>query len=141
MHGPARGSLGLALALWVVACDAGPLPPTSGGLDALSPARAVEFVRHDVAVMPLDVRTPIEFAAGHLQNASNIDARASDFERQVRELDPRRSYLVYCASGAPGGRSEVAATRLRELGFPHVFLLTGGLRAWIAAGELVVPRR
>jgi rhodanese-related sulfurtransferase len=138
---PGCGSLSVALALSIVACDAAPYEPTPVDLDTVSPARAQELVRHDASVTPLDVRTPIEFAAGHLQNANNIDARASDFERQIRQLDRRRTYLVYCASGAPGGRSEVAAARLLELGLPHVLLLTGGFRAWLAAGEEVVPRR
>ena len=47
----------------------------------------------------VDVRTPQEYAAGHLQGAKNIDLSAKDFDQQIASLDPDADYVVYCASG------------------------------------------
>jgi rhodanese-related sulfurtransferase len=66
------------------------------------------------ASIVLDVRTPEEFAAGHLVGAVNIDFTADDFEQRIAELDPNGSYLIYCRSG---NRSAQALTRMQALGF------------------------
>lgn len=39
-------------------------------------------------VTVLDVRTPEEYAAGHLQGAQNINFRALNFSQQLSKLDP-----------------------------------------------------
>ena len=65
----------------------------------------------------IDVRTPGEYAAGHLEGALNIDVQASDFDSQVAALPTDGDYVVYCRSGS---RSAAAASRLAELGFTSV---------------------
>lgn len=82
----------------------------------------------------VDVRTPEEFAQGHLQGAVNMDFYAGDFQNQLKTLDPEKPVLVYCRSG---GRSGNAATMLGEMGFKKVVDLQGGITAWQAAGEPV----
>ena len=82
----------------------------------------------------LDVRTPEEFAAGHLPNAVNIDFNAEDFEQKVAALDKTKTYLVHCASG---GRSARACKKLDRLDFPSVYNLKGGIAAWEKAGKKV----
>ena len=52
------------------------------------------------------------------------------------EFDPRRRLILQCASG---GRSALAAVTLRQLGYSRVAHLGGGLKAWTAAGQAVVP--
>lgn len=47
----------------------------------------------------IDVRTPAEFASGHLEGAINIDVQSPDFDQQVAQLDPSATYLVYCRGG------------------------------------------
>jgi len=69
----------------------------------------------------LDVRTPAEFASGHLDGAINIDVQAADFEARVSELDPNADYVVYCRSG---NRSAAAIDRMADLGFTS--LVDGG---------------
>ena len=86
-------------------------------------------------VIVLDVRTPEEFAAGHLAGARNIDVEGAGFAAQVATLDPTATYAVYCRSGR---RSAVAAATLTELGFTHVIDLDGGLVDLQAAGAAVV---
>lgn len=78
----------------------------------------------------LDVRTPKEFAGGHLENALNADWTGHEFESGIAPLDKNRPVYIYCLSG---GRSADAAKRLRQLGFANVYELKGGLIAWRAA--------
>lgn len=69
----------------------------------------------------IDVRTPGEFATGHLENALNIDVQSPDFAAQVSELDPEASYFVYCRSG---NRSGQAMSQMANLGFAD--MINGG---------------
>ncbi len=85
-------------------------------------------------VVVLDVRTPGEFAAGHIAGATNIDFQAGDFSDRLAKLDREKTYLVHCAVG---GRSTKALAQLSKLGFKHVVHLDGGLKAWQAAGNPV----
>jgi rhodanese-related sulfurtransferase/thioredoxin-related protein len=82
----------------------------------------------------LDVRTPEEFAAGHLPGAVNLDVSASNFQEKAALLDRRRIYLVHCASGV---RSVRACEKLNRLDFPNLYNLPGGFRAWVKAGKPV----
>ena len=82
----------------------------------------------------LDVRTAEEFAAGHLLGAINIDYNAADFEAKVAALDKGKEYLVHCASGV---RSARACQKLVGLGFPKLYNLPGGFRAWVKADKPV----
>lgn len=65
----------------------------------------------------LDVRTPDEFAAGHLQGAVNIDIEDASFADKIAELDKNGHYVVYCRSGR---RSAVAVQALKDAGFTDV---------------------
>lgn len=73
----------------------------------------------------LDVRTPAEYAAGHLAGAQNVDVEAPDFATRIATLDPAGEYLVYCRTG---NRASLAASQMAARGFAHVTNL-GGLEA------------
>jgi thioredoxin len=77
----------------------------------------------------VDVRTPEEFAKGHLPTARNIDWNGSDFETQILTLEKSNPVFIYCLSG---GRSASAAAKMRALGF-QVYELAGGIMKWRAA--------
>lgn len=85
----------------------------------------------DPAVVVLDVRTPEEFATGHLANAINVDASGDDFDARIAQLDPAKTYAVYCRSG---NRSQVAVARMAEAGFTDIVELESGIVGWQAAG-------
>lgn len=70
----------------------------------------------------LDVRTPEEFAAGHLDGAVNIPVQ--ELDRRLSEVPPGK-VVVYCRSGA---RSARAAVMLRSAG--HEVLDLGPKSAW-----------
>ncbi len=79
----------------------------------------------------LDVRTPEEYATGHIDGALNIDWNAGNFEKSVSEMDKQKPVLVYCKGG---GRSSEAVAALRKAGFTNVYELKGGMMAWQQAG-------
>lgn len=58
----------------------------------------------------IDVRTPDEYAAGHLEGARLLDFNGGEFENALPGLDPGAEYLVYCRSGNRSGQ----ATALME---------------------------
>lgn len=83
----------------------------------------------------LDVRTPKEFAEGHIPHAQNIDFFGPVFERDINKLDRETLVLVYCQTGR---RSEAAAQLLRKADFKKVYDLKGGINAWKKADLPVV---
>lgn len=132
--------VGLALAAVgsLSACST-PTVSTSAGAPAasapatgatLSPAEFAAAAKLPGTVL-LDVRTPAEFAAGHLPTATNIDMESADFAAAITQLDPSKSYAIYCRSG---NRSKAAMTTLQQAGFTSVFHLGGGITSWQAAG-------
>jgi len=97
----------------------------------LSPAEFSKQLKETENPTVLDVRTPGEFAEGHIQNALNIDWNGANFDAQVSKLDKKSPVFVYCLSG---GRSASAASQLRTLGFTKVLELDGGMMGWRSAG-------
>lgn len=83
----------------------------------------------------LDVRTPREFAAGHLPGAVNINWTDKSFGEKIGALDKSKNYLVHCAIG---GRSAKACNKLNEEQFPNIYNLKGGIEAWTKAGKEIV---
>ncbi len=79
----------------------------------------------------VDVRTPEEYEAGHLENAININWYDADFTDQIGELGKDKTFYLYCKLG---GRSAKAAGKLESLGYETVDLL-GGYDAYKAALE------
>jgi len=75
----------------------------------------------------LDVRTPEEYAEGHLADAKLINYYNDDFKDQLSLLDKTKPVFLYCRSGK---RSGAAAELLIELGFKEVYDLQGGFMAW-----------
>ncbi|MFD3956426.1 rhodanese-like domain-containing protein [Micromonospora tulbaghiae] len=85
---------------------------------------------HELTV--IDVRTPGEYAAGHLPGALNIPL--GHIQRalpDIRDAAHRKDVLVVCASGA---RSENACKILAENGIATT-TLSGGTGAWAADGH------
>lgn len=94
---------------------------------------AVKVSENDVVV--LDVRTPTEFAEGHLKNAINIDFQSASFEADISDFDKDTAYAVYCRSG---NRSGHAAKVMAGLGFTELYDLDGGIIDWVSAGQTTI---
>ena len=89
-----------------------------------------EFDRLRATAAPgtlLDVRRAEEFAAHHLEGATNLDYLGPDFLEQIDALDPHETYLVYCRSGR---RSVRACTLMRNAGIGKLVHLDGGINAY-----------
>jgi phage shock protein E len=82
-------------------------------------------------VVTLDVRTPGEFAEGHIEGAQLIDFQSGNFENEISALDKNATYAVYCRSG---NRSGQAVKVMHDAGFHNVYNLNGGVIDWANAG-------
>ncbi len=103
---------------------------SSGTATSLSPAD-FQGLTQEPGVVVLDVRTPAEFASGHLANAVNVDVESPTFGQQLSQLDSGATYAVYCRSG---NRSKVALQQMSDAGFSKAQDLDGGIVAWQAQG-------
>lgn len=95
---------------------------------------AAALIKENKDVIVLDIRTPKEYAGGHIAGAKNIDFYADDFGKQLAQLDKSKTYLVHCASG---GRSTKSLEQFQALHFKSVIHLDGGFKAWEKAGNPV----
>ena len=86
-------------------------------------------------VRVIDVRTPEEFADGHIAGAVNIPVQSSDFSARIAELDPTATYAVYCRSG---NRSQPAVAAMSDAGITTIFELGSGTKGWASAGQPLV---
>ena len=104
----------------------------SGGpsYQQISQEEAARILEQEENILILDVRTPEEFAAGHIKGAVNLPNE--DIGPQNLSLLPDRNQkiLVYCRSG---NRSKQASQKLAELGYTGI-LEFGGINTW--TGEL-----
>ncbi len=111
----------------------GPAVPEEKAAMQTPPARTLSVqdaaARVESGAFLLDVRGFDEFAAGHAPSAVCIPL--PDLERRAGEVPTNRLVLVLCQSG---GRSAVAAARLRALGMDNIGDVTGGFQAWRQAG-------
>jgi NADPH-dependent 2,4-dienoyl-CoA reductase/sulfur reductase-like enzyme/peroxiredoxin family protein/rhodanese-related sulfurtransferase/TusA-related sulfurtransferase len=76
-------------------------------------------------VLLLDVRTPEEFALGHMDGARNLPH--TRLREEIAGLDASKAVLVYCGVGL---RGYLAERILRENGFADVCNLSGGYQTW-----------
>jgi len=104
------------------------------GAVTIGAADAVSLLEDRDDVQVIDVRTPQEFAQGHLDGAELIDIYDPGFRDDVAGLDRDASYLVYCRTGSRSGQ---AVALMQDLGFAEVYD-AGGLATLADAGATVV---
>lgn len=110
----------LIAATALAGCSSDQAAPATRPADAASAPVAMESTAGQEAAAEavlIDVRTPEEFAAGHLEGAINIDVNSPDFATKIGELDPAGAYIVYCRSG---NRSGQAMAQMQAAGFENV---------------------
>ena len=79
----------------------------------------------------IDVRTPEEYADGHIEKAINLNYHSETFKDELNKLDKDNIYLIYCRSG---NRSGAALSIMEELGFGEVYNMLGGIVQWESGG-------
>lgn len=80
-------------------------------------------------VQVIDVRTPAEYAGGHVPGAINIPHMSVVARRA--ELAPDKELVFICQVGQ---RSALACEFAAALGFKELYNVEGGTEAWIKAG-------
>jgi phage shock protein E len=127
----------LAVAFVIVAAGAFLLLNTSTpccaapteGIQSLSPtAYHTQFIGDNTTHFLLDVRTPEEFASGHIHGAENIPV--DSLESRLSEVPTDQPVVVYCRSG---NRSAQASQILTRAGYTRIYDM-GGLNDWTAQG-------
>jgi rhodanese-related sulfurtransferase len=84
----------------------------------------------------IDVRTPAEFAEGHLDGAINIDWQGATFADEIAQFDPAGAYIIYCRSG---NRSAQAISAMTDMGFTNLTNAGSVEEAAGATGLAIVP--
>ena len=87
--------------------------------------------RENPAFIIIDVRTPAEFADGHINGAINIDFYSLTFREEITKLDRAKSVLIHCRSG---NRSRGALNVMKELEFQEVYHMYEGIIGWTDSG-------
>ena len=89
-------------------------------------------------VFILDVRTPEEYAAGHIKGSTLLavqDIPEQELGEKLKDIPKDRKILVYCRTDR---RSTQASQILVENGFSEVYNMKGGIIGWMNAGYEVV---
>ena len=119
----------IAAILMCVGCS------TQEKMELLEPKVFVNVAALDPTAVILDVRTPEEFAAGHLAGARNLDwLNQPEFKKGMAELSKENTYYVYCRSGR---RSHEAAEALTAEGLKVVADMNGGILRYEEDGLLL----
>jgi rhodanese-related sulfurtransferase len=100
--------------------------PSQNSVKNISAAEVKTLMLDNLEIEILDVRTPGEYGAGHLKKSENVDFLGSEFLKNIENLDPNKTYLVYCAVG---GRSNKAAQLMQKQGFNSVYNSKEGFSA------------
>ena len=104
-------------------------PELSTSTERVSPAIAAERLLAAEPPQVVDVRSPREYAAKHIDGSVNLPL--NHLAERAQELPADRPLLVHCAGGY---RSSIGTSLLRQRGLNRVSELAGGLAAWEAAG-------
>ncbi|MDB6152895.1 MAG: Rhodanese domain protein [Chthoniobacteraceae bacterium] len=128
-----RHFLAFSLLCFSAAASFGQAAAAAGpdGAKHVTPAEVAPLITQKKATV-IDLRSPEEFAAGHIAGARNIDCSAPDFKEKIGALDKNESYVVHCGGGA---RSTRALPAFKDQKFQSIMHLDGGLKAWISAGK------
>jgi len=93
----------------------------------ISPTEAKNLLAADAKIVLLDVRTPSEYAAGHIPRSKLLPYDEITAETAGKAIPTKdATVIVYCRSGR---RSAIAAAELKKLGYARVLDL-GGINSW-----------
>jgi len=99
---------------------------------------ARDLVIQNKTVIVLDVRTPEEYAIGHIEGALNINIAQADFSKRVSKLDRDKTYIIHCSANVKNGRSAKSLEIMSSFGFDKLLNMEGGIIAWRQSGYPLV---
>lgn len=80
----------------------------------------------------IDARGPDEFALNHIEGAVNFNLKSENYEKAVSALNTSQPVFIYSIAAY---RSGLLANDLLKKGFSEVYILEGGIAAWIGGGK------
>jgi len=97
--------------------------------NSITPQETNKLITKEDDLIIIDVRTEKEFLyEGRLENAILIDfEKPRIFKREIKKLDRKKTYLIYCAVGHI---SQEACIEMASLGFENIYEMKGGLKSW-----------
>lgn len=117
-----RAMLTVLLSLSGLSSHAGTLP-----VGTITASELVQRQRAYTAPFILDVRTPGEYASGHIKGALNVPHDELESRLDGLPKDKSAEIVVYCRSGKRAG---IAEKTLVEKGYVNVRDLTGHWQGW-----------
>jgi rhodanese-related sulfurtransferase len=102
--------------------------------EVISPLLAVAKM-NDADTLVIDVRDEPEFIHGHIEQALNIPLGKLPERLSSIEDHKKKPVLIACQTGT---RSASAGKILTKAGFEQVFVITGGMQAWVNDYKLPV---
>jgi phage shock protein E len=90
-------------------------------------ALLARLAKQDPTLFVLDVRTPVEFAAGHVAGAVNIPV--DQVAARLADVPRDKDVVLYCRAGV---KSKEAAGLLERSGYKRLGHLEGDMNAWVA---------
>jgi rhodanese-related sulfurtransferase len=102
---------------------------TAEAAPSISPTELASRQDAGTAPVVIDVRTPEEFALGHMPGALNIPY--DQIADRISQVEAPHGVALYCMVGPRARKGEAA---LAEAGYTSVLHLDGGLAAWISSG-------
>ena len=88
-----------------------------------------QMINHTKNPQIIDIRTPQEYANGHIKGAILINYYDRNFEKNIEKqhLDKYKPIFIYCRSGHRSGN---AISLFKKMGFKHIVNLFYGLNEW-----------
>lgn len=106
----------------------GGMPTADASVRDINPAEYQAQFDESQPHLLLDVRTPEEFAEGHIPGAVNISVQT--LGQRLAEVPQDVPVVIYCRSG---NRSAAAASLLAQAGYTDIYDM-GGIIDWAVAG-------
>ena len=103
----------VVLTIWLIA-------PVLAGGDPKAASQAWPMI--EAGALVIDVRSPEEFADGHLDGAVNIQWHDSEAIAEAIGINKQRQVVMYCRSG---NRANKSITKMKALGYDNIFNATG----------------
>lgn len=126
----------LAVSLFALAACSSPKTEPSAGSSAADSSQSDAYHKIDAEegkqmidtgnVTIVDVRTPEEYASGHIPGAINIPNEDIGSQQPAELSDLEETLIVYCRTGV---RSKQASDKLIAIGYKNVYDM-GGIVDW-----------
>jgi rhodanese-related sulfurtransferase len=97
----------------------------------VEPRELAHLLKEKPELVVIDIRTPAEFAGGHIKGAVNIDFQREGFAEAIATLNAGVPTVFHCRSG---GRSGQAQSLFESLPFTELYHFAAGSNGWSAAG-------